>query len=262
MVKTKFGDRIMIKAVVILICSLLVCSDLYADEYVEQLLKSDVWQERDEATAIILRNLGKYKDDEIIKKGLMDILNSENEYIRDLEERNEFANEEGRGQHYVQVVDLVILLDIPGSTKVLLDSAGMGTKVKNKIVDNLLKESDEYLDTFYLIQEKAMSNEKFYKQKQEAYIDILNLYLEKKKKLVSIERKNIAKSIVKQGLISKSPIAIKYAIRCSKHFGDDKEIINQIKKIEAFDENFIVRFGKKEYLLRNEARKILNEIKE
>lgn len=202
------------KPVMILIIGITFGITLYAEEHqLIQLLRHENWIERNKAVYLILSDIEKYKDNSTLTQEVLKTLSNENMY---LSLHDNVFHDDGHGEYYLDLLELVIKLDIPGSVKILLDSAGHGNRVENAIVANLLKKEND-LAILQSIQEKMKSPDIFYQKNQDAYLRIIRKYLEKDP-VISDEKKAIIEDIVFNGILLYDYVAQKNAIECSRYF--------------------------------------------
>ncbi len=249
------------KFIIIVIVSYFYVSNLNAEESIRSLLKSEDWRERDKAISLISKDIEKYKNNRPLKEEIIRAVSDENERIKYLIRNKLISKEGGRGEYYIDLIDLMIRMDIPGSTKILFDYAGYGIKVEDAIVDNLIKEREDDMSTLLSLKEKFISNDLFYKGRKCFYLTIINKYLRKKEK-ADTNKREIMKYIVLKGLSLDDYKERIYAVRCSQFFFDDSIIIENLKKLSKNDKYFKFRKGVKIYPVRGEAIDVLREIEE
>lgn len=249
--------------IIIFLGTFVFISNLNAEETVISLLKSDDWHERDRAVSVIDRDIEKYKNDVLVKNILLDTLRKENKYFNDLYNNRLSESDQAKvcGECHLELVKLVIKLDIPNSTETLVDSADVGNIVEDFIVKQLVNEKEDDLKTLSLIQNKVSSSDLFYKGKRSSYVRILDKYLDKTRGEVAPNKKTIMKGIVQKELISNDRFTKEYAIRCSKYFLDDKEVIDKLRNISKTDTYARKKNGVKVYPLREEALNVLKGLK-
>lgn len=246
------------KLVGVFIISVCLATSLYAQEHLRQLLHSENWRDRDKAIAIISRDLEKFRNDDSVKQEVLRLLVSENERIKYLRKNRLKSTEPGRGEYYINVLDLVIRLDIPDSTEALLDSAGRGNKVEDAIVERLMETGKEDVKVLLFLKENVASPDIFYKGNRSAYLRIINKYLHKEE-LMNANKKTIVRDIVFNGLLLEDRFAKKYAIQCSTYFPEDTQIIEELRKIAVTDTYTQPKEGLTTFPLREEALKVLEE---
>lgn len=232
---------------------------LHAEEQqIGKLLQSEDWRERDKAVHMILRDFEKYQNNNVLKQEVLEALSRENEKLRSQENGRIFQNE-GHGETYLDILSLVIKLDIPNSTEVLLDSADSGNAVEDAIVKRLMSEGEDEFKTLDSIKQKVESPDVYYKRIRSGYFRIIQKYL-KKNPVMSKQKRAIVKDIVLNGMLLSNRFAKKYAIQCSQYFSDDNQIIEELKKISTTDEITEYKDGVKVFPLREEALKVLEEL--
>ncbi len=243
------------------ILTVCVCftTTLFAQERLEGLLHSEEWRDRDQAISIIVKDFENYSNDDFIKQEVLRLLVLENERIKYLRENKLMSPEPGRGEYYINVLALVIKLDIPDSTEALLNSASLGNKVEDAIVKRLEEEGNEDAKVLRSLTMKFTSSNIFYKGNRSAYLSIVNKYL-KKEPLLSEKKREIIRGIVFDGLSSENHFVQQYAIQSSKYFPEDQQIITELQRIAAADTHSRLKDGVKTFPLRDEARKVLQEI--
>ncbi len=232
---------------------------LHAEEQqIGQLLRSKDWRERDNAVHMILRDFEKHQNNDVLKQEVLEALSKVNEKLRSQENGRIFQGE-GPGETYLDLLSLVIKLDIPNSTEVLLDSADSGNAVEDAIVKRLMNEGEDEFKTLDSIKQKIASSDIYYKRIRSGHFRIIQKYL-KKNPAMSKQKRAIVKDIVLNGMLLSDLFAKKYAIRCSQYFRDDNQIIEELKKISTTDNNTQLKDGVKIFPLREEAFKVLEEI--
>lgn len=194
------------------------------EEYLRQLLRSQDWKDRAEGIYIIYRNVEKYQDNDLVKRDVLHVLSLENEEYKYLSRNHLIRGDDGQGEFYLNLLDLVIDLDIPDSTEVLLDSVGHGGSTENALAERLLQEGEEELGMLQSIQEKVQTSDVFYEDIRSGYFRIIQKYLEKQPTM-SQRKEALVKEIVLNGLFAEGRTERIYAIQCSHYF---PELIQEV----------------------------------
>lgn len=135
---------------------------------------------------------------------------------------------EGPGEHYLDLLELVIKLNIPDSTEVLLDGVDHGGPIGDFIADRLMEEGENTVTILQSIQEKIESTDIFYQEIRSSYFRTIRKYLEKQPSM-SQAKEALVKDIVLNGMLLYDGItqrsvydetAQKSAIECSEYFPD------------------------------------------
>ncbi|MBN1548594.1 MAG: hypothetical protein JW902_18240 [Syntrophaceae bacterium] len=159
----------------------------------------------------------------------------------------------------MNVLKLVIQLDIPNSTEALLDSAALGDGVQEALAERLIEEGKENTKILLSLQGKFTSSDIFYKGNRSAYLRIINKYLQNEP-LMDDQKREIVKDIVVDGLVSEDRFVQQYAIRSSKYFPGDMQILEELQRIATTDTHSRLKDGVKTFPLREEAQEVLQEI--
>jgi hypothetical protein len=248
--------------IILFLCGCLLTT-VKAETSITQLLSSDDWRDREKAISLINKNFDQYKHNDIVKQAVLCALIEENDAIKYLRANKsvrpaEVGRGEGRGEYYLSVLKLVIKLDILNATEALLDSASLGNGVQEAIAERLVEEGKEDVTVLLSLKEKVESPDIFYKGNRSAYLRIINKYLNKEE-LINENKKTIVRDIVFNGLLLEDRFAKKYAIRCSKYFPEDNQIIEELRKIAVTDTYTQPKEGLTTFPLREEALKVLEK---
>lgn len=255
-------ELIMKKLIVLFSMSIFLTKMSHATvEHVTRLLQSEDWRERDKAINMLVKQFDQYKDNDLLKQNVLQVLLRENEEYKYLAKNKLRRGDEGRGEYYLDLVALVIRLDISGSIEALLDSAASGNAVEDAVVKCLMQEGEEDFNTFDSIKEKMTSPDIFYKGNRRSYLRIIQKYLQRKTGIHE-KKKAIIKEIVLQGFFSKSHLEKKYAIQCSLYFPDDQQLMEQLQETARSDDYTVFNDGTKTFPVREEASNVLKKLQE
>lgn len=245
------------KIFLFLIFLALISTGVKAEETLYRLLESDDWREQDEALSVISKNFEIYKDDELVKQKMLQLLKNENERTKSLRRQKLTSPEPGRGEHNVGILAMVIRLKIPDSIELLLDSGVRGSGLRDAIVDEMMSSEDKDIEVLLSIKRRLTSEDIYYKGQRTLYSMVINEYLERKNGYIKPDRQKIVKETIQLALNSIDHFWKRYAIRTCKHFPDDADIVKEIKNISKTDTYLRKKFGKTFYPLREEALKVL-----
>lgn len=255
-------ELIMKKLIVLFSMSIFLTTMSHATiEHFTHLLQSEDWRDREKAINMLVKQFDQYKDNDLLKQNVLQVLLRENEEYKYLAKNKLIRGDEGRGEYYLDLVALVIRLDIPGSIEPLLDSAVSGNAVEDAVVKSLMLEGEEDFNTFDSIKEKMTSPDIFYKGKRSSYLRIIQKYLQRETS-INEKKKALVKEIVLQGFLSKDHLEKKYAIQCSLYFPDDQQLMEQLQETARSDDYTVFKDGTKTFPLREEALKALKTFRE